>query len=158
MRKIAVLWLGVSLWLVGAARAQQAAPVPQDIDTYVWADACKSCHTAIYDAWSKTKHAKAFDHLGRDERQAGSKCAVCHLTAAKDPITVGDRVVNAAVQCEMCHGAGKAHVEAAQAGNAAAAKLVKAPAERTCVACHNDTSPHYRGFVYVALKGLVHKQ
>jgi hypothetical protein len=79
------------------------------------------------------------------------------VTGAKEPLELEGTVVNANVQCEACHGPGKAHIEAAKAGNVAAAKLAHPPAERVCVACHNERSPHYRGFFYAALKGLVHK-
>jgi hypothetical protein len=142
----------------GTARAQEAAPPqPAAGEGYVWAAECKACHEAIHDAWSKTKHAKAFGRLNADERKAGSQCIGCHVSGPKEPIEVEGSVANASVQCESCHGPGKAHVEAAKAGNAAAAKMVKLPPERVCASCHNDKSPHYRGFFYAAFKGLVHK-
>jgi hypothetical protein len=131
-----------------------AAMVP---DGYAWATGCKDCHQPIFDAWAKTKHARALSSLGSSDREAGSTCVGCHVTGSKGPIEVDGTVVNANVQCESCHGAGQAHIDAAKAGNATAAKLPKSPPERVCVACHNERSPHYRGFFYAALKGLVHK-
>jgi hypothetical protein len=112
---------------------------------------------AIFDAWAKTKHARALSSLSSSERQTGSTCAACHVTGAKEPIEIDGRVTNANVQCESCHGPGQAHIAAAKAGNAATVKLANPPAERVCLGCHNERSPHYRGFFYAALKGLVHK-
>jgi Cytochrome c554 and c-prime len=30
---------------------------------YAWADSCKTCHKEIFDAWAKTKHARALERL-----------------------------------------------------------------------------------------------
>jgi hypothetical protein len=142
--------------LAAAARGQEPA-TPAAAEGYVWAEACKECHPPIYEAWGKTKHARAIARLGGEQRQAGSPCIGCHVTGPKEPVMAGNSMVNASVQCESCHGAGKAHVEAARAGSAASARLVKSPPESVCQTCHNEKSPHYRGFFYTALKGLVHK-
>lgn len=158
MRRTVVLVAVVVAVCAGRGWAQDAPASPAPGEGYVWAEACKSCHEPIYEAWSKTKHAKAIDRLGRDERQAGSTCVGCHITGSKDPIEVDGKVVNLNVQCESCHGPGKAHIEAAQAGNVATARMVKSPPEKSCTPCHSDKSPHYRGFFYAALKGLVHKK
>jgi hypothetical protein len=32
------------------------------------------------------------------------------------------------------------------------------PAAPLCQTCHNDKSPHFKGFYYNALVGLVHKK
>jgi hypothetical protein len=72
-------------------------------------------------------------------------------------VLAGDQHVNANVQCESCHGPGKAHIEAATGGAAKPGNVTRSPAQRLCETCHNDKSPHYRGFFYSALKGLVHK-
>lgn len=147
--------LGI-LALASVARGQEPA-APAAAEGYVWAEACKECHEPIYQAWAKTKHARAIARLGGEQRQAGSACIGCHVTGPKEPVMVEQSMVNANVQCESCHGAGKAHVDAARAGNAASVRLVKSPPESLCQTCHNDKSPHYRGFFYAALKGLVHK-
>jgi Ni/Co efflux regulator RcnB len=138
-----------------SARAQETAPAS---DAYAWDAACKECHADIHDAWAKTKHARTINRLTGADRQAGSACIGCHVTGPKDPLEVEGTMVNANVQCEACHGAGKAHIEAAKAGNAASVRLAKKPAAAVCETCHNDKSPHYRGFYYSALAGLVHKK
>jgi hypothetical protein len=143
--------------VAGVAWAQQA-PAPQaNLDGYAWSAECKGCHEAVFDAWSKTKHAKAIERFNVSERQADNACIGCHLTATKEPVTVDGVIINANVQCEGCHGPGKAHVAAAKAGDAKTARMVKAPEAKVCETCHNDKSPHFRGFYYAALRGLVHK-
>jgi hypothetical protein len=145
-----------------AATTAPAEPPAQMLNPaaegYVWAGECQACHSDLHEAWSRTKHARTINRLSAEERKAGSACVGCHVTGPKEPIDVGGAVVNASVQCESCHGSGKAHVEAARAGNAAAAKMVASPPQRVCETCHNDKSPHYRGFFFAALKGLVHKR
>jgi hypothetical protein len=145
------------LLLVGRGWGQEAPPAASQAEGYVWAGECKACHADIYDSWARTKHAKSWARFGAEERKPGSTCVGCHVTGPKEPIELGGEIVNANVQCEGCHGPGKAHVDAAKAGNAAAAKMVASPPQRLCETCHNDKSPHYRGFFFAALKGLVHK-
>jgi cytochrome c553 len=144
------------LWTVAllpaAARAQTVAP---PAEAYAWAEACKACHGEIYDAWSKTKHAKTIVRLSADDK--AKECIGCHVTGPKQAVMSGDKMVNADVQCESCHGPGKAHIEGAAAGTPKTPGLVRSPDQRLCETCHNDKSPHYRGFFYSALKGLVHK-
>ena len=146
--------LALSLALPSLASAQGTAP---SADAYAWAAACKECHEAIHDSWSKTKHARTIDRLNSDERK-DTQCVGCHVSGPKEAVTVESRIVNASVQCESCHGPGKAHIEAARAGNAASARLTPKPAQALCETCHNDKSPHYKGFYYNALVGLVHRK
>ena len=147
--------LALLLGLPASVAAQEAAPA--SAENFVWAGACKECHDAIHDSWSKTKHAKTIDRLNSDERKDAA-CVGCHVTGPKEAVTVETKIVNAGVQCESCHGSGKAHVEAAKAGNAASVHMTAKPAAPLCQTCHNDKSPHFKGFYYNALVGLVHKK
>ncbi len=131
------------------AAAQNATPLAD----YVGASACKACHTAQYDAWEKTKHAHAITRLSTAERDASQPCVGCHITGA----TLAADGINANVQCEACHGAGRAHLDAAAAGAAKPGSIVKKPSEGTCVKCHSDKSPHFKFFSYPALVPLVHQ-
>jgi hypothetical protein len=140
--------------LSGGLSAQVAEPTPAD--GFAWAAACKDCHSEIYEAWEKTKHARTINRLSSENRE-GDRCIGCHVTGVREPVMDGTTILNANVQCESCHGAGRAHVEAAKAGNAAEARLVRKPAQASCETCHNDKSPHYRGFFYSALVNLVHR-
>jgi nitrate/TMAO reductase-like tetraheme cytochrome c subunit len=136
------------LLLAGSAFAQTTAA---NVDDYVWAGACKQCHSAQYTAWETTKHARTIGRLSATERE--STCAGCHTTAGPALL---DKDLNANVQCEQCHGAGRAHVQAAAAGPKPGA-IVRAPAERVCVGCHSEKSPHFKFFSYAALSRLVHQ-
>lgn len=150
--RIRIVMLGVALVgaSMGSARAQDTAPGAG----YAWTPACQECHEAIYDAWSKTKHARTSDRLNVDQRQ--TDCVGCHVTGPKQGIEVDGKLVNANVGCESCHGAGAAHIKAAKEGTGVGPIRRKVP-QSLCETCHNDKSPHYRGFFYGALVGLVHR-
>lgn len=141
------------VWVAGGTSSYAQPAPPPDTSGYVWDAACKDCHSDIYDAWAKTKHKTALNRLSASEQ--GQACAGCHLTASATPVVVDGKTVNAGVQCESCHGPGKEHVDTAKAGTPA--KFAKPPVEDTCVQCHNDKSPHFHGFFFSAMRGLVHK-
>jgi len=149
--------LVATVLVLGAASSAAAQPAPGQ-ESYTWSAACKECHAEVYDSWSRTKHAKTIGRLNAEERKAGGECIGCHVTGPKEPIMADGEMVNANVGCESCHGAGRAHVEAAKAGEAAKAKLVKKPQAPVCETCHNAKSPKFKGFYYSALVGLVHKK
>ncbi len=130
------------------AVAQTPAPTADD---YAWADACKPCHAKYYEAWARTKHATAVRRLSGGEK--GQDCVSCHVTGPKQLL---DKDLNANVQCEECHGAGKAHIAAAAAGDAKPGHITRAPAEKLCVECHSSKSPHFKFFSYAALAPLIH--
>ena len=130
------------------ATAQQAG-------AFIGADSCRDCHMDYYEAWSKTKHSRALGKLTGGNRASG-ECIECHVTDTPEMLAANnDNPKFPNVQCEACHGAGRAHVDAAKAGNAATAKTSPAD-EQACRRCHNLKSPHYKTFVYAALSGLVH--
>lgn len=149
--------LACGILLMGGCLSQASAQQPAEsgAEGYVWADACKACHGAIYDAWHDTKHARTFTRLSAADREG--TCVGCHVTGPKQVVMEGGTPVNANVQCESCHGPGRAHVEAATGGSAKPGHIVASPGQALCESCHNDRSPHYRGFFFNALKGLVHK-
>jgi len=119
---------------------------------YAGAGACKTCHAEIFDAWQRTKHARAIDKLTPSERQ-GDACIRCHVTGSPAQIAAeGAKPSLPNVQCEACHGAGAAHA----ADPSSKTGLAKTPSESACTSCHNDKSPHFHGFVYGAMSGFVH--
>lgn len=146
--------------VLGVAARQPSAQIPQASQKptaadFVGADTCKECHVEIHMSWSKTKHARAFERLGRAEREGGA-CIKCHVTGTPEMVLAeGAKPSQPGVQCEACHGAGRAHVEAARGGDASNARTTTVT-EETCVRCHNTTSPHYKPFFFAPLKGLVH--
>ena len=141
--------------MFGVVTAREAAvpaqnPPPGEPSGYAWAAACRDCHSAIYDAWEKTKHARAIGRLSGSEQE--KECITCHVTGAPGKIERDGRVVNAGVQCERCHGPAAAHA----ADPAVKAGLARRPPESACLACHNEKSPHYRGFHYQGMLAFSH--
>lgn len=129
---------------------------------YVGSEACKGCHGAAWDAWSKSKHAIAWTTLEKAERgelkSVGGKsrygwpvtaypdCVGCHavgyghksgfVNAARTPLL-------RAVGCEQCHGPGSEH-----AINPVGKGLILRGDQRACAQCHDfEQSP---GFDYAA--------
>lgn len=133
-----------------------------DEATYKGVKKCKVCHIKIYKSWQETKHAASFDRLSEKEKQ-DPKCIECHTT--------GNDVNLPGVQCEACHGPGSKFSSAKimnkkkykadhekQRKMALEAGLVIAPDEKNCTQCHNERSPHYKGFDFKArYKEIEHK-
>jgi hypothetical protein len=144
--------LSVAVCSAGGAVAQDPAPAatPQ-VPGYSWADSCRSCHETIYNAWAKTKHATALERLSSLEQE--KECIGCHVTGPKSRISDGKKVLNRGVQCEACHGGAAAHA----ADPAVKTGLVKVPSSARCEECHSDKGPHFKGFWYDAMRGLVHR-
>jgi len=153
------IWLGMGITSAtapGAMVQDPAAPPPVDLGPYIGSDACESCHAPQHTAWADTKHARALARLGASDKEGG-QCIRCHVTGTPEMIAedgANPRLPN--VQCEACHGPGRAHVEAAQAGNPASARTAPV-VEETCTRCHNEQSPRYKTFIFIALKGMVHR-
>src|SRR5690242_10042605 len=99
-----------------------------------------------------------YDHKGHDDfrRPIGYQCMFCHNAYAPDLVfasTEGDAVFPAAlpsgIDCQRCHGPGKAHVEAAASGRSAAeirrgivnpARLDRDRQFEVCMQCHLETT------------------
>lgn len=156
-----------SIALVVAFAAVAAAADPMIIG----ADKCKMCHKAKtgdqFAIWEGSVHAKAFETLKSDAAVAAAKemglgnpweeeaCLKCHTTqhflgAAIDE--KGKYDIAEGVSCEACHGAAseyktlhKKDVEAAKAVG-----LILGDQE-TCVKCHNEESPTFKGFDYATM-------
>jgi hypothetical protein len=122
-------------------------------DAFAGAEACKKCHGATFDAWSHTKHAHAINRLQHSERK--QECINCHITDTPEMLAAANgQPEHPNVQCEACHGAAAAHA----ANPAIREGLVARPAAASCERCHNEKSPHFRGFVYDAMRRFVHAQ
>lgn len=152
--KIVPLLPGLVWWAVELAAQERSmtAAVP-----YVGAEVCRVCHEAQHAAWAATKHARALERLSGAER-AGNRCIRCHVTDSPELVAAeGDRPGLPGVQCEACHGPGRAHAETARSGAVRPGAIVRTPSEQTCTRCHNSESPHYKPFFYGAMKGFVHR-
>jgi hypothetical protein len=104
-------------------------------------ETCKACHPAAYEAWRTGPHARAFDALPERNRK-DKRCLSCHAPLA------GDGFV--AVGCESCHGAGGAYQARYVMRDAELSRAVGLldPDERTCGACHNESTPSLTKFEY----------
>ena len=155
-----VAWSAALVLVLGAATvvAQEAQPPapPKPESPYVGAAACKPCHEAIYEKWSKSGHQRSFERLASADRTKPD-CLGCHVTGSADDIAAQlDKPANPGVQCESCHGPARAHAEQAATSPPAKKGLTLKPPEAVCVRCHNSKSPHFRGFFYTAMVGMVH--
>jgi hypothetical protein len=134
------------------APAADAAQQPAAAPAYAGAEACKSCHEAIYSSWSQTKHARTLGRLSKDQKEGG-ECIRCHVTGSPEQIArEGASPSHPNVQCEACHGPGSLHAADATVRTG----IKKVPGTAACETCHNDKSPHFRGFVYSAMAGFSH--
>jgi len=79
---------------------------------FVSAQACLACHRAEYMTWSNTAHARAINSLATKAAELDTGCLACHTTGFNrggfQNITESRTLVN--VQCEECHGPGRAHI------------------------------------------------
>lgn len=165
---------GLTLLPTSTASAAQGAKAPK----FVGAQKCKNCHSSAetgnqFEAWTKMKHAHAFEVLGSDEAkkvaaekgiadpQKDDKCLKCHVTgfgAPAEQINKGFDI-KMGVQCESCHGPGEAHMKARMAAAATATEgdkkpvvigegEIQKPTAATCTGCHNSESPSYKPFCF----------
>ncbi len=136
--------------------------------SYVGVATCKMCHKKAktgdqYGKWLESGHAKAYETLKGEAAakivaEKGLKgnaweldeCLQCHVTAhGVDAAQLGKKYkVEDGVGCESCHGPGsdykKMKVMKDEAAAVAAGLVI--PDEKTCVQCHNDKSPTFKGF------------
>ncbi len=73
---------------------------------------CATCHEEIVNSWLKTRHAKAFESLKKTSQEGLPGCVPCHVTGYDEPGGYVDFEITPeliGVQCEECHGPGKAH-------------------------------------------------
>ena len=124
--------------------------------TYVGAEGCKSCHPNTYAKWAGTNHARAYDVLvnnpkdARRRREFDAECISCHTTGftytsgwespSKTPYLKGN-------QCENCHGPASKHVEEPDNKDFArfmTRSVAQADKGGLCHKCHDDdNSPKF---------------
>ncbi len=117
---------------VALRKAQKSGVSP-----FAGEQACKVCHQAEHQAWSKSRHSEAFYALVDVNKAFDPSCITCHTVGFNrdggfiDPESTPDLMH---VQCESCHGAARAHM--ASAGQRPVEHASKAKTE-ICVQCHN---------------------
>ena len=137
--------LGMVIFFLSSVNAQDAK--------YIGAAKCKMCHNKAdkggqFAEWSAGPHAKAMASLKGAELK-DPKCLKCHSTAASvDQGLVASITVAEGVSCETCHGPGSLYKTASimKDQKMAMAKGLILPTEKVCKKCHNEESPHYKGF------------
>ncbi|MEE8395407.1 MAG: multiheme c-type cytochrome [bacterium] len=110
---------------------------------FVGAATCRTCHAAPGKIWEASRHGGALKTLERVGKQFDPECIACHVAGFKRGGFVSAQLTPnmAGVQCENCHGPGKAHLANPAAkpaafsppgSNGAGAK----PGQATCRTCH----------------------
>ncbi len=103
---------------------------------YMGGEACKGCHAGAYEMWAKSKHAGAYELLKTVNMGFDPGCVVCHTVGFEKPGGFADPLTTAHllnVQCESCHGPGRAHADSKGAkpvGNSGW------PPKKICEQCH----------------------
>jgi hypothetical protein len=140
---------------------------------FVGATKCAVCHKTAaqgeqFPKWQASAHAKAFETLasaeskeigkkvGVDDPQTSDTCLRCHVTGHGAAAEMLGPKYSAAegVGCESCHGAGGDYIKKTTMEGIASGTIEPAsvglviPDEKTCVTCHNDKSPTFKGFTF----------
>ncbi len=121
------------------------------VDHFVGTEVCQRCHVPEFAQWLTTGHARAWQTLVDQKKDATPECVTCHVVGYKQPggfQTADDAPKLANVQCENCHGMGTQHE--------AMPTQPQRITEATCVGCHTPTnSPVFNFAVYQP--HIVHK-
>lgn len=112
---------------------------------FAGAQACRQCHAEAFEVWTASEHHKAFEDLEKVGKNFDPKCIACHVVGFEQDGGFIDMKMSdhlAAVQCENCHGAGQAHVDAG--GGAPLGNKGWRP-QQMCAQCHvGSHSPDFR--------------
>ncbi|MBN2466579.1 MAG: hypothetical protein JXD19_00370 [Deltaproteobacteria bacterium] len=173
MKKLSLVVIAVISAFALVVGAQLSKVGAEDF-TYVGTKKCMGCHRAEYKSWQGDYHAKALDDLkpgikveekqkakldGEKDYSTDAGCLACHATGYGQAAAPGADLAN--VGCESCHGPGSAYKSPTikskkkwadnreeQQKLAAEAGLILTPSKESCVACHNEKSPTWKGFDY----------
>jgi hypothetical protein len=122
---------------------------------------CISCHSPAYLQWTRTSHNLAYATLAQKNQHYNPDCLGCHVTAHDEPDGFVDVMQTGhlvSVQCEVCHGPGRAHVKALTAmmkpdtsgtvkrppTTADYPHLAMGTSETMCLKCHvKDHDPNF---------------
>ena len=123
-------------------------PAMQNISSnspYVGAATCAACHSEQYSIWEKSGHAHAMATLEKKNQQFDNECVRCHVVGFEkggfQTLLTTPQLAN--VQCEACHGPGRAHASAPAKGYG----FMATP--DGCVMCHTvPNSPDFNFETY----------
>lgn len=133
---------------VTALAAALLAPALSHGGDKVGPEGCKVCHPGAYEAWLATPHARARESL--PERSRGdSRCLSCHAPDAEDGL--------AGVSCEACHGGGRLYAAPYVMRDPELSRALGLldPGERSCLACHTESTPSLVRFEYARKLPLI---
>jgi len=129
----------ISLWYKN--KTAKLKSVEKNLNPYVGAKICHSCHTNEFNSWGKSSHANAIKSLQTVNKHEDPECLICHTTGMGKFggfISATKNAEFSNVQCEACHAAGRKHAEFPQVNNAAMAS-------QKCVTCHTrEHSPNFQ--------------
>jgi hypothetical protein len=107
---------------------------------FAGAETCKACHLPAYLVWQGAKHPHAIEVLQKVGKQFDPECLACHVVGLNQGGYISQDTTPelANVQCENCHGPGKAHLanNAVKLVPPAGATPESRPGEGTCRTCH----------------------
>lgn len=124
------------------------APPSAHAGDKVGPEACRVCHPSAYEAWRATPHARARESL--PERHRGeARCLSCHAPDAEDGL--------AGVSCESCHGGGRLYAAPYVMRDPELARALGLldPGEKSCLACHTESTPSLVRFEYARKVALL---
>jgi 2',3'-cyclic-nucleotide 2'-phosphodiesterase (5'-nucleotidase family) len=131
------------------AQQVQASATPMTLlstaSPYAGVDECAKCHQQEYDIWKNTGHAHAMATLEKRNQQLDQGCVKCHVVGYEQGgfQAVYSTPQFANVQCESCHGPGKAHVDNPAKGYG----FMSVPVG--CMQCHTqNNSPDFNFALY----------
>jgi hypothetical protein len=112
---------------------------------YAGVDECAKCHQEEYDIWKNTGHSHAMATLEKRNQQLDQGCVKCHVVGYEQggfqAIYSTPQFAN--VQCESCHGPGRAHTESPGKGYG----FMSVPVG--CIQCHTqNNSPDFNFALY----------
>lgn len=169
--RVAIMLAIGGSFLVQAAAV--SAETPKEDFKNIGAAKCKMCHKKAatgdqYTKWKESAHSGAFETLGTPEAakfaeeagvegnpQEAAECLQCHATAwemSAEELAASKITMKEGVSCESCHGAGSAYwkkktMQGVTDGTLDGATVgMVTPVKATCVTCHNDKSPTFKGF------------
>ncbi len=133
------------LFVLLAACAAPAAGAAADL---LGPEGCRACHPAAYDAWREGPHARAAEGLNERQRK-DARCTSCHAPDQEKGVP--------GVSCEACHGPGQIYAASYVMRDAELARAVGLAdtGEKTCLACHTESTPSLQRFEYARKLPLI---
>ena len=131
-----------------ARRVTATDKLPQGggLSSFVTSETCRSCHLDAFKVWENSAHAHAIDILKKEKKEFDTQCVVCHVTGSGQPGGFTDLYRTsqlANVQCEACHGQGRAHSQQPTGIKMDSLGPI------SCLGCHNrSNSPEFEFVSY----------